>query len=92
MPSPFVVLQYLMPKRAMTAFAGVVASGRWGPVTTMIIRWFVGRYRVDMDQAIDPDIRNYRSFNDFFTRAFKPGTRPMAKIGTKRSSAMPLRK
>ena len=81
MPSLFVLLQYLMPKRAMTAFAGFVASGRWGSVTTMIIRWFVGRYRVDMNQAIDPDIRSYRSFNDFFTRAFKPGTRPIAQAG-----------
>jgi phosphatidylserine decarboxylase len=31
-----------------------------------------------MEQALDPDIRNYATFNDFFTRAFKPGTRPIA--------------
>jgi len=79
--SLFVVLQYLMPKRAMTSIAGMVASARWGSFTTMIIRWFVGHYGVDMNQAIDPDIRSYRTFNDFFTRAFKPGTRPMAQAG-----------
>jgi phosphatidylserine decarboxylase len=79
--SPFVILQYLMPKRAMTVLAGKVASGRWGMLTTMIVRWFIGHYGVDMNQALDPDYRNYRSFNDFFTRAFKPGTRPMADAG-----------
>ncbi len=78
MPSPFVLMQYLMPKRAITMLGGAVASARWGSVTTAIVRWFVGHYGVDMNQAVDPDIRNYRSFNDFFTRAFKPGTRPIA--------------
>jgi phosphatidylserine decarboxylase len=78
-PSPFVLLQYLMPKQAMTLFAGKVASARWGTVTTSLIRWFVGHYHVDMNQAVDPDIRNYPTFNDFFTRAFKPGTRPIAQ-------------
>jgi len=80
-PSPFVLLQYLMPKQTVTTFAGWVASGQWGAVSTMIIRWFVGHYGVNMNEAVDPDIRSYRSFNDFFTRAFKPGTRPTAASG-----------
>ena len=74
-----VLPQYLMPKQAMTAFGGVVASGAWGPLTTRIIRWFVGRYGVDMAEAANPDIASYRSFNDFFTRALKPGARPLAQ-------------
>ena len=74
-----VIPQYLTPKRLMTQFGGLVASGRWGSVTTAIIRWFVGRYGVDMAEAADPDIRNYTSFNDFFTRALKDGARPLAR-------------
>ena len=81
MPDPFVILQYLLPKRAMTAFGARVASARAGAVTTGIIRWFVGRYGVDMNEAADPDIRHYRSFNDFFTRALRPGVRPLAQAG-----------
>jgi len=68
-----------MPKRLMTQFGGFVASGRWGNVTTAIIRWFVARYGVNMAEAADPDIRNYASFNDFFTRALKPDARPIAQ-------------
>ena len=73
-----VLLQYLMPKQAMTAFGGVVASGQWGGITTRIIHWFVGKYGVNMGEAANPDIASYTSFNDFFTRALKPGARPLA--------------
>ena len=74
-----VLPQYLMPKQALTAFGGVVASGAWGPVTTRIIRNFVARYGVNMAEAANPDIASYPSFNDFFTRALKPGARPLAQ-------------
>jgi len=70
--------QYLMPKRAMTALGGVVARWRGGTATTGIIRRFVARYGVDMGEAAEPDIAAYTSFNDFFTRALRPGVRPLA--------------
>ncbi len=72
-------LQYLLPKQAITAFGGVVAGGQWGSITTRIIRWFVGKYSVNMAEAANPDITSYASFNDFFTRALKPGARPLAQ-------------
>ena len=72
-------LQYLLPKRALTQFGGLVAGARGGALTTGIIRWFVGKYRVNMAEAADPDIRNYASFNEFFTRALTAGARPLAK-------------
>ena len=73
-----VLPQYLFPKQALTAFAGWVASRERGWVTTEIIRRFVAKYRVNMDEALDSNISSYRSFNDFFTRALKPGARPLA--------------
>ena len=76
-----VFLQYLLPKQALTAFAGWVASRSGGAITTGIIRWFVGKYQVNMDEAANPDIAGYRTFNDFFTRALKPDARPMEKAG-----------
>jgi phosphatidylserine decarboxylase len=70
--------QYLMPKQAMTAFAGVVANWRGGSTSTAIIRRFVAKYGVNMAEAAEPDIAKYASFNDFFTRALAPGARPQA--------------
>ena len=74
-----VLPQYLLPKGALTNFAGRVAGAKGGAMTTRLIRWFVGRYNVNMDEALDPDITHYTSFNDFFTRALRPGARPIAQ-------------
>ncbi|OHV96296.1 phosphatidylserine decarboxylase [Janthinobacterium lividum] len=74
-----VLPQYLLPKGALTNFAGRIAGAKGGAMTTRLIRWFVGHYNVNMDEALDPDITHYASFNDFFTRALRPDARPLAK-------------
>lgn len=43
-----------------------------------LTRWFIRRFGVDMQQALEPDPRAYRHFNAFFTRALQPGARPIA--------------
>ena len=73
-----VALQYAMPKLWLTQLAGVAANSRGGALTTAAIRRFIARYRVDMSEAAEPDPAAYASFNDFFTRALKPGARPLA--------------
>ena len=73
-----VLPQYLMPKLAMTRLAGHCASKSMGRLTTAMIRRFVARYGVDMAEAAEGDINAYKTFNDFFTRALKPGARPLA--------------
>ena len=73
-----VLPQYLIPKQALTAFAGMVASAKAGGLTTRLIRWFVGRYAVNMGEAANPDITSYQSFNEFFTRPLREGARPLA--------------
>jgi len=73
-----ILSQYLLPKQHLTTFAGHVAGAKAGPITTGLIRWFVGKYNVNMGEAYNPDITSYASFNEFFTRALKPGVRPLA--------------
>ena len=73
-----VLVQYLLPKRALTALAGRVANRARAASTTRLIRWFVRRYGVDMSEAVQPDPAAYASFNDFFTRALRPGARALA--------------
>ena len=74
-----VLPQYLIPKQAITALAGKLASARAGSTTTSVIRWFVKSYNVNMAEASNPDIASYATFNDFFTRPLKEGARPMAQ-------------
>ncbi|MDO9196745.1 archaetidylserine decarboxylase [Rhodoferax sp.] len=79
MSDRFAVLpQYLLPKQALTVFAGWIAGARGGRLTTRLIKWFVGRYGVNMSEAANPDVASYATFNDFFTRALKDGARPLA--------------
>jgi phosphatidylserine decarboxylase len=74
-----VLLQHLLPKQHLTTFAGRVARAEHGPLASRLIRWFVGKYGVDMDEAENADIGSYKSFNDFFTRPLQAGARPLAE-------------
>ena len=73
-----VLLQYLLPKQALTRLAGRFAGWQGGRWTTAAIRRFVRRYGVNMDEAANPDVSSYSSFNEFFTRPLKAGARPVA--------------
>ena len=74
-----VLTQYIIPKQAITALAGKLAQAEAGKLTTAVIRWFVQRYQVNMAEAEQSDITDYKSFNEFFTRPLKAGARPLAK-------------
>ncbi|MBK1612378.1 phosphatidylserine decarboxylase [Rubrivivax gelatinosus] len=76
-----VLPQYVLPKQALTRLAGAFAQSRGGAVTTAAIRWFARRYGVDLSEAANPDPASYASFNEFFTRALKPGARPLDSAG-----------
>lgn len=83
-PQPFVsdrwavLVQYALPKQLLTVLAGKFAAAKAGSLTTRAIRWFVGRYGVNMSEAANPDIASYATFNDFFTRPLRPDARPQA--------------
>ncbi|HEX5310545.1 archaetidylserine decarboxylase [Aquabacterium sp.] len=74
----FVLSQYLLPKQALTALAGRLANLRGGGATTAFIKWFAGKYGVNMAEAANPDFSAYPTFNEFFTRPLKAGARPLA--------------
>ena len=74
-----VALQYVLPKKLLTQLAGAFARSQSGALTQLAIRKFVAKYGVNMAEALHPDVTRYASFNDFFTRALKPGARPFAQ-------------
>ena len=73
-----VLLQYALPKQAITMLAGKLANLKAGKLTTAVIDWFVKRYNVNMAEAAEPNISTYKTFNDFFTRPLKVDARPIA--------------
>src|SRR5690554_3635388 len=83
----FIWVQYLLPQHFLSRAVGRLASCRVRWVKNSFIRWFAGRYRVDMAQALETDPLAYEDFNAFFTRALKPGARPIG--GDARSVVCP---
>ena len=74
----FSLIQYLLPHHLLSLVMYWITRSEWRPLKDFIIRKVIGIYDVDMDLASDPEPTNYRSFNDFFTRALNPDARPLA--------------
>lgn len=74
-----ILLQYIAPKQLITIIAGKLANLACPRLTPKVITWFVKRYQVNMQEAANPDIKSYKTFNDFFTRLLKAEVRPLAK-------------
>jgi phosphatidylserine decarboxylase len=77
--SAMVALQYVLPKKLLTQLAGAFARSRSGAFTQFAIRRFIAKYGVVMSEAAKADPAAYATFNDFFTRALKPGVRPFVE-------------
>lgn len=74
----FVLSQYVTPQSAVSRLAGKLADMDSSPAAkNRVVRWFIQRYGVNMDEALEPSPEAYSSFNAFFTRALKPGLRPV---------------
>ncbi|NBW80080.1 MAG: phosphatidylserine decarboxylase, partial [Betaproteobacteria bacterium] len=72
------LVTYLLPQKSLTQIAGYLANLKGGALTTAVVKRFIRHYRVQMDDALTPDPASYETFNAFFTRALKPGCRPIA--------------
>jgi phosphatidylserine decarboxylase len=75
-----ILLQHIAPKQLITMIAGKLANLQCPALTPKVIAWFVKRYQVNMQEAENPDISSYKTFNDFFTRPLKNSARPIATV------------
>ena len=74
----FACCQYVLPQHALSRLILLATRVRTRWFKNSLIRGFLKLYRVDMSEAADSNACNYPSFNEFFTRALKPGARPIA--------------
>jgi len=47
------------------------------PQSVKSIPSFIKTYSIEVDELLEPDIRKYKTFNEFFSRKLKPGARPV---------------
>ena len=67
----------LLPQHALTRCAGWLSRSRLPLLKNFMIRVFAWRYGVRWQEAAGDSPRDYRSFNEFFTRALRTGARPV---------------
>ena len=70
--------QFMLPKWALTVFAGFLARCQIGWIKNFLIRDFIKRYGVNMALAQEENPTAYACFNDFFIRRLKSIHRPIA--------------
>lgn len=71
----FVLAQYLLPHHPLSRLTGWLAQCRWRWLKDLLVRRFIARFGVDMQEAAEPDPAAYPHFNAFFTRALRDGAR-----------------
>ena len=69
---------YLLPKHALTRLAGFLARIQNPAIKNYLIRYFIRKYDVKLDEALEENPKNYIDFNSFFIRQLKPESRPIA--------------
>jgi phosphatidylserine decarboxylase len=75
--SLFIVLQHMLPQHLLSRITGWLASTEIPWLKSFLIEQFASYFKVNMEEAAEPELDNYRSFNAFFTRALQPGARPL---------------
>lgn len=57
-------------------------------IKNTLIKWFIHRYKIDLGEFQRDTIKDYSTFNDFFTREIKPKLRPVK--GSKHEVVSPV--
>jgi phosphatidylserine decarboxylase len=73
----FVALQHLLPQHGISRLVLAATRSRIPGFKNALIKLFVRGFKPDMSDAVQTEPTAYPSFNDFFTRALRPGTRPV---------------
>jgi phosphatidylserine decarboxylase len=74
----FAAFQYVLPKQLLSRVIYSVMRSESPAFKRLLLGAFLKGYRVNMAEAVQSDPFAYRSFNDFFTRALRPGARTIA--------------
>ena len=70
--------QYIIPQHGITRLVGKLAASKNKLIKRTFINFFLKNFDINMSEAAIENPEDFDSFNDFFTRALKPGIRPLA--------------
>ncbi len=78
--------QYCLPQHALSRLMGLAVHNQNTWFKNWLINAIIKHYKVDMNEAIEPDPLAYPDFHHFFIRHLKPDTRPIANASDAISS------
>jgi phosphatidylserine decarboxylase len=74
----FVWFQHVLPQHALSRLVLHATRVRAPWFKNLLVSGFLKLFSIDMQDAVQTDPLAYGSFNEFFTRALRPGTRTVA--------------
>jgi phosphatidylserine decarboxylase len=74
----FVVLQYVLPQHCLSRAVGWLAECEIPAIKNFLIEQFIRQFKVNMNEAAQPDFKRHQNFNNFFTRPLADGLRPIS--------------
>ncbi|MCF6218301.1 MAG: archaetidylserine decarboxylase [Gammaproteobacteria bacterium] len=66
---------YLLPQHLLSRAMLALTRIRFAPFKNMHIRWFAKQFNIDMNEAKQPELTAYPTFNHFFTRELREDAR-----------------
>jgi phosphatidylserine decarboxylase len=73
----FVALQHLLPQHGISRLVLAATRSTAPAFKNALIKLFMRGFKPDMADAVEREPTAYASFNEFFTRALRPETRPV---------------
>ena len=74
---PLASLRPLVPFKGLTVLAGYFSNLESPFIRGLLIKLFCYFYKPDLTESVETDTNKYNSFNEFFTRKLKSGSRPI---------------
>lgn len=69
--------QYVLPHHLLSRGMHALTRINGGGISRAGMRAFISSFDVNMGEAVHEDVKHFRNFNEFFTRAIKPAARPV---------------
>lgn len=74
------LFHYILSHRLSSRFLKFLSHWENEAWKNLIIKKFARHYKINTKEAVSRDLRNYPSFNHFFTRQLKPEARPITEL------------
>ena len=82
----FAAWQYPVPHHLLSRLMGFLTHSENKHIKLNYMRFIIKRFGINMDEALEQDLTQYKHFNAFFTRALKSDARPIVKDNSKLAS------